>query len=175
MKIDEYNKNLKDYNHYLAHELKTPISVICSNLEVLKYNFDEKILKNSQNELKNISLIIDGLLNFSESVNIAEREDINLENFLKTYIKKYFLKESENIFIDNREFNFYIKTNEILFRRIIRNLLDNAIKYSFDNKIFIKIENKKLVFENKIEKNISENDLKKFVSKFYRKQKNFDN
>lgn len=175
LKIDEYNKNLKDYNHYLAHELKTPISVICSNLEVLKYNFDEKILKNSQNELKNISLIIDGLLNFSESVNIAEREDINLENFLKTYIKKYFLKESENIFIDNREFNFYIKTNEILFRRIIRNLLDNAIKYSFDNKIFIKIENKKLVFENKIEKNISENDLKKFVSKFYRKQKNFDN
>jgi his kinase A (phosphoacceptor) domain len=28
---------LKDYNHYLAHELKTPISVIFSNLEVLKY------------------------------------------------------------------------------------------------------------------------------------------
>ena len=29
-KIDNYNKNLKDYNHYLAHELKTPISVIFS-------------------------------------------------------------------------------------------------------------------------------------------------
>lgn len=174
-KIDEYNKNLKDYNHYLAHELKTPISVISSNLEVLKYEFDEKILKNSQNELKNISLIIDVLLNFSESVNIAEKQDINLENFLKNYIKKYFSKDMQNIFIENNEFNFYIETNEILFRRIIKNLLENAIKYSFDWKIFIKIENQKLIFENKIEKNISEKELKKIVSKFYRKQNELKN
>ena len=51
-KLDVYNQSLKDYNHYLAHELKTPISVIFSDLEVLKYWFDKKIIENSQNQLK---------------------------------------------------------------------------------------------------------------------------
>ena len=78
-----YNQSLKDYNHYLAHELKTPISVIFSDLEVLKYWFDKKIIENSQNQLKNMINIIDVLLSFSESLNISERENINIENFLK--------------------------------------------------------------------------------------------
>ena len=39
--IESYNNKLKDYNHFLAHELKTPIAVINSNLEVLKYGYDE--------------------------------------------------------------------------------------------------------------------------------------
>jgi signal transduction histidine kinase len=43
----------------LAHELKTPISVISSNMDVLKYGFDEKIVKKSKQELKNMTKIID--------------------------------------------------------------------------------------------------------------------
>ena len=170
-KIDNYNKNLKDYNHYLAHELKTPISVIFSNLEVLKYWFDEKIVKKSQEELKNMINIIDVLLSFSESLNISERDDINLENFLKAYINSYFSDQKNNIFIENREFNFYIETNEILFKRIVRNLIENALKYSKDKKLFIKIENKKIIFENKIEKDYTEEEIQKLISKGYRSEK----
>lgn len=170
-KIDNYNKNLKDYNHYLAHELKTPISVIFSNLEVLKYWFDEKIVKKSQEELKNMINIIDVLLSFSESLNISERDDINLENFLKSYINSYFSDQKNNIFIENREFNFYIETNEILFKRIVRNLIENALKYSKDKKLFIKIENKKIIFENKIEKDYTEEEIQKLISKWYRSEK----
>ena len=162
---------MKDYNHYLAHELKTPISVIFSNLEVLKYWFDEKIVKKSQEELKNMINIIDVLLSFSESLNISERDDINLENFLKSYINSYFSDQKNNIFIENREFNFYIETNEILFKRIVRNLIENALKYSKDKKLFIKIENKKIIFENKIEKDYTEEEIQKLISKGYRSEK----
>ena len=77
-KVEKYNENLKNYNHYLAHELKTPISVIFSNLEVLKYWFNEEIIKNSEMELKNMVSIIDILLTFSETVNIYEKEYLNL-------------------------------------------------------------------------------------------------
>jgi signal transduction histidine kinase len=34
--ITETNKKLKEYNHNLAHELKTPLSVIKSDLELLE-------------------------------------------------------------------------------------------------------------------------------------------
>lgn len=169
-KIDNYNKNLKDYNHYLAHELKTPISVIFSNLEVLKYWFNEEIIKNSEMELKNMVSIIDILLTFSETVNINEKEDLNLENLLKSYISKYFYESKNKIFITNKEFNFYIETNLVLFKRVIRNLLENALKYSLDWDVFIKIENNKIIFENSIEKDFSKEELEKLTSKFYRKE-----
>jgi hypothetical protein len=115
--------------------------------------------------------IIDVLLSFSESLNISERDDINLENFLKSYINSYFSDQKNNIFIENREFNFYIETNEILFKRIVRNLIENALKYSKDKKLFIKIENKKIIFENKIEKDYTEEEIQKLISKGYRSEK----
>jgi len=34
--IEENNKKLKEYNHNLAHELKTPLAVIKSDLELLE-------------------------------------------------------------------------------------------------------------------------------------------
>ena len=169
-KVEKYNENLKNYNHYLAHELKTPISVIFSNLEVLKYWFDEEIIKNSEIELKNMVSIIDILLTFSETVNINEKEDLNLENLIKSYISKYFSDSKEKIFLTNKEFNFYIETNPVLFKRVIRNLLENALKYSFDWDVFIKIENNKIIFENSIEKDFSKEELEKLTSKFYRKE-----
>ncbi len=169
-KVEKYNENLKNYNHYLAHELKTPISVIFSNLEVLKYWFNEEIIKNSEMELKNMVSIIDILLTFSETVNINEKEDLNLENLLKSYISKYFYESKNKIFITNKEFNFYIETNLVLFKRVIRNLLENALKYSLDWDVFIKIENNKIIFENSIEKDFSKEELEKLTSKFYRKE-----
>lgn len=169
-KVEKYNENLKNYNHYLAHELKTPISVIFSNLEVLKYWFNEEIIKNSEIELKNMVSIIDILLTFSETVNINEKEDLNLENLLKSYISKYFYESKNKIFITNKEFNFYIETNLVLFKRVIRNLLENALKYSLDWDVFIKIENNKIIFENSIEKDFSKEELEKLTSKFYRKE-----
>jgi hypothetical protein len=83
-------------------------------------------------ELKNMVSIIDILLTFSETVNINEKEDLNLENLLKSYISKYFYESKNKIFITNKEFNFYIETNLVLFKRVIRNLLENALKYSLD-------------------------------------------
>lgn len=163
--INENNDRLKDYNHYLAHELKTPISVIQSNLEVLAFWFDEEKILNSKNELKNIIKIIDGLLNFSESINISNKKNINVENFLKNYI--YFLNKKENIFIINKEFNFSIETDETLFLRVIKNLIENAIKYSIDWKLNIYIKKDKLIFENNIFSTLSDTEIKNIFKKFY--------
>lgn len=170
--IEENNKKLKDYNHYLAHELKTPISVISSNLDVLKYEFDEKIVKNSKKELKNMSQMIDWLLKFSEVVQITEKKNINLEKFLKSYIN--FLDRKDDIKIHNKLFNFHIETDEVLFLRIIKNLIENGLKYSLDKKLDIYIEEDSLIFINSIETNLNPDEIDLLLEKFKRKSKNKD-
>ncbi len=163
--IEKYNKKLQDYNHYLAHELKTPIAVVTSNLDVLKYGYDEEKIKNSQGELKNMVKIIDGLLNFSETIQINNKKNINLENFINKHI--YFFENKENISIHNKEFNFGIETDEVLFLRVIKNLIENALKYSLDGKINIYIQKDKLIFENKIYATLTQEEITKIFQKFY--------
>lgn len=167
---NKYNKKLKEYNHFLAHELKTPISVIYSNLDVLKYWINEDVIVNSQLELQNMKKIIDWLLDYSESIQISDKKSINVENFINKHI--FFLNEKNKIKIINKEFNFSIETDETLFLRIIKNLIENAFKYSLNGELNIFITKDKLTFENKIAKNISEKEIKLLSEKFYTKSSN---
>jgi signal transduction histidine kinase len=172
-KIEQSNKKLKDYNHYLAHELKTPISIINSNMEVLKYWFDEKIVEKSKWELKNITKIIDSLLDYSQTIQIQNKTNINLENFLQS--QNIFLSENFEIIIHNKLFNFHINTDKILFERITKNLIENAKKYSLDNKLDIFILEDKLIFENKIDITLNKQEIQKISEKFKRKSENKKN
>lgn len=170
-RIEKFNKKLIDYNHFLAHEIKTPISVMHSNLEVLKYWFDIDLIKKSQDELKTITNIIDSLLHFAESLKITDLKYINLENFLKNYISTINLKWKK-IYIHNKEFNYLIKTDEALFLRVIKNLLENALKYTFSQEVNIYIKNNQLVIENEIEKTMSTYEINEIYFKFYSNSKN---
>jgi len=163
--IEIYNKKLKDYNHFLAHELKTPIAIVQSNLEVLEYWFDKEKISNSKNELKNMTEIINGLLNFSETIQITNKIDINLENFIKQNL--YFIEWWSNIKIINNEFNLSIHTDELLFARVVKNLIENALKYSLDKKLNIILYSDKIKFENNIHRTLEQKDIDKIYKKYY--------
>mgnify|MGYP000701756010 CR=1 FL=1 len=56
------------------------VSDFC-NKEIIPYEND--YIKISKSELKNMTEIINGLLNFSETIQITNKTDINLENFIR--------------------------------------------------------------------------------------------
>lgn len=165
--IENNNTRLSKYNRYLAHELKTPISVIHGNLEILKHEIIPEKIQSSQEELQRMIRIVDWLLNYAESLKINEKWDINLENAIKKYVK--ISQWEKNIRIHNKEFNLSIHTDEVLFSRIIKNLIENALKYSSDWNLDIYLSKKKLRFENKILETLSSKDIKCLFESSYGK------
>jgi signal transduction histidine kinase len=83
-----------------------------------------------------------------------------------------FLDKAEQIEIKNNLFNFSIETDEVLFERVVKNLIENALKHSSDKKLEIIIQEDKLIFKNNVFKNLSLEEIEKIKQKFYSKSKN---
>ncbi len=158
--IEKNNEKLKSYNHNLAHEIKTPLSVIYSNLELLEYWFDKDTIISSKDEIKHIQEIIDNLLFLSENSNLWETSKISLKSLLSKY---------ENIAKITYKKDFILNWNKILLERLLENLFNNAEKYKKENsEIVCKIDKNYLEISNEIEKEIKEKNLEKLFDAFYK-------
>lgn len=158
--IEKNNEKLKSYNHNLAHEIKTPLAVIYSNLELLELYFDKESIFSSKKEIKNIQEIIDNLLFLSENSNLWETSKISLKSLLSKY---------ENIAKITYKKDFVLNWNKILLERLLENLVNNALKYKKEkSNIFIKLDKSCLEISNEIENNIEKKDEEKLFDTFYK-------
>ncbi|MCT4616766.1 MAG: HAMP domain-containing histidine kinase [Candidatus Gracilibacteria bacterium] len=165
--VEEANKRLKYYNHHLAHELKTPITAMSLNLDTLDIEYDKQAIIDSKKELNNMFNIVDSLLKLSEK-SVGDNLDIFiLKDLIKQYLKTLNNDEKKKIYLDINE-KSEIKTDRILFFRILENVIRNGFKYSLDNKIYIKSENNAIIFSNKIKPELAQNNTKRLTDYFYR-------
>ena len=161
--IEEHNQKLKEYNHNIAHEIKTPLTILNMNLEMMDWN--ENLIISSKEEIWKMKNITDSLLFLSENFTLKEIQKFEINKTIKEYIEKESL--IKNVEIDYFPENIEINKNKNMFERILKNLIENALKYSCDKKIFIKIEKNNILFSNKIEKNIEKEKLEKIFENFY--------
>ena len=166
--IKKANKSLKEYNHNVAHELKTPLSVIKSDLELLemwkKLDFD--IIKSAKQEIIFMQEIIDSLLFLSEKEILNTTKEINLEKFVKDFLENNYDKNLFKLSIKN---NRKIKVNEKLFIILLKNLLENAKKYwDLSEKIEILIDKNLLQVKNKIWNIDNKINTNKIFEAFYK-------
>ena len=64
--IRKNNTLLREFNHSLAHEIKTPLSVIRLNLEMLESKTSSSLISSAVEEVDTISRITDAMLFISE-------------------------------------------------------------------------------------------------------------
>lgn len=164
--IQENNDKLKEYNHYVAHELKTPLAVLRSNLELSEISNQKELTQSSKEEISSMENIIDWLLFLSESSIKKEKIKIHLYDFINTIIHKKYKNNSIQIQTPDRHIT--LSTDPFLFERMIWNLLENAIKYSSAGKnILVTIEKKKLTIQNTTFQDIPSKNLQKLFEPFY--------
>lgn len=169
--VEDNMKDMQDFIHNAWHELKTPISVISSNLQLIKATkeLDLDLISEWITEINRLNHLIESLVELS-NINIIENTDkIDISSEIETIIKD-FKVDSENKKIEinfNKSFNKYLTINKQYFYILFSNILWNAIKYSNKWwKIDVKLSKKELIIkDNWIW--IKQENIEKIWDRFY--------
>jgi hypothetical protein len=159
--LDRLNKlmtGMKDVSDNIAHDLRTPLNKIRTNLEVtLMSNPSSKNYKDSIEEvIKDIDVVINtfnSLLAISrvESGSLGlDKEKININILIQNAIGLWepLAEERDITLINQSDEEIFINGNKNLLSQAVSNLIDNAIKYGPEkNKINIgaKIDKRDLI------------------------------
>ncbi|MGK7396988.1 MAG: ATP-binding response regulator, partial [Candidatus Cyclobacteriaceae bacterium M3_2C_046] len=118
---------------YIAHEAKTPLSVILNYLIDQKDNFKDRneyqiILRNLYKVINDINNFFDRQLIKQGKIRYNHAQVADLSQLLGEQVQLYQLNEKR--FEVNIEKRLYTQGAPDAFARIFRNLIDNAVKYS---------------------------------------------
>lgn len=154
----------------IMHELKTPIT---------KGKFLTEIERNEENDekLKEVFIRLESLINEFASIEELISSSKNIEKnyyFLDDILDnaKDILMVEEDEVVGHFE-NKKLEVNFKLFSIAVKNLIDNAIKYSPDKKVEIKTENQDIIFENKGKE--LKYDLERYYEPFFANEEKIEN
>lgn len=165
----------------VSHELKTPIAATKLQLQtLLKHDLErdkqKELLNNALNETSRLHKLVDNVLmaNQIENKNLStQKETLNLSALVEDTVKRYFPGHLENktITLTIEKDIQYFGDKELL-PSIIINLIENAIKYSFDAvciEVVLKLVNQKPLLEIKDTGcGIPDTEKETIFHKFYR-------
>lgn len=173
--VEEALADMNDFIHNANHELRTPISVISSNLQLMKAtkSYEVDLVSDSLNEIKRMDNLILELSNFSDIQSISESIELDIQKEIQDIINEY-QKEIDAKKI-NLTFttikNFSTKANTEYFYIMFSNLLRNAIKYNFESwSIHINLDKSKISISN-TGLPIESSDLPHIFDRFFKWEK----
>ncbi|MCP4969972.1 MAG: histidine kinase [Arcobacter sp.] len=150
-KVDEQTKELtnlidsqKQFLKHSVHEINTPLSVIRTNIDLLKmHSPNNKYISNIESGTKVIQYIYDDLSYLIKKNRVEyAKEYINFSEYLNERLDFFqgVAVSNELFFISSIDEEIYIKFNKTELQRIVDNNISNSIKYSFEKSpIYIRL------------------------------------
>ena len=156
-----------------AHELNTPVTALMMSANYLKNNYDEEMVEHMLMSSKMISETYNSIayLAFHElDVEVKEEFDLAQETYASI---KYFkeIASNKNIIINAELNTFIVNMDKNSIRKLLNNLISNAIKYSYNNKtIEVTLEENILTIKDEGQ-GIAKEDQKKIFKRYKRVNK----
>lgn len=178
--INQVELMKKDFFQNASHELKSPLTTIIGNLQMISQGIINdkdtlsELIKNSEREAKRMSKIITEMLELAylETNEKTEISNINLKDIVIETITKfeYQIKE-KNIAVNANVVDNYIDINLNDVYYLVSNLVENAIKYNKENgKIDLTLTEKELIVKDS-GIGISDGEINRIFERFYRVDK----
>lgn len=183
-KLNQSMESERRFTDYAAHELKTPLAAITIQAQLLEKTKDrvkqQEYLHDLIDGIERMSHMVNQLLTLvrlEPENNQIEREDFSLRNTIEKLLEDYAAEIAKHRMRIDHVFErnsgkLIINANKTYIEIMIRNLIDNAIKYSPDGGVIsINISRKndhanlKIVNQGAV---ISEGDKQKIFNNFYR-------
>ncbi len=147
--IIELEKMKVEFLRSTSHELKTPLASLRIILENMKYNVGkykdrDKYLSVSIETIDKLTKMTVEILKVSSFQELKDdKELLNINQEVKTILEDYMvLSNNKNIEINNFLDEEEIYMSKLALRKVLANLVSNAVKYSYANgKINIGIKN----------------------------------
>ena len=142
--LDEAFAMQRRFSASAAHELRTPIAVLRTKLDVFKkkkreqHEYDE-LVDTMETYIDRLSSIITDLLEFAETSELGETEDVSLDSVIKTVVDDLESVAQNNMInmqidiqpkVQSEAQTFIVKGNTNLLYRALYNLVENAIRYN---------------------------------------------
>ncbi len=174
------NKQQQNFMMAVTHELKTPIAVINLSLETIqKRKLDEAkqlhLIKTSLLEADRLDDLVSNILITSqlESGNyMPDKEEIDLSGLASKCVTDFSVRFTSRIINKEIENDIFITGEKLLLQLLINNLIDNALKYSSQDKpVYVelkKIKDRAVLKVIDEGKGIDDAEKKKVFEKFYR-------
>lgn len=179
--VEESWKKQKQFVADASHELKTPLSIIMANTEIIASHQEETVasqmkwIDNTRQEAKRMADLVADLLFLAKNDDglKVQMEDADLSDCVNTIVLSY-----EAIFYENNKVLHYdispdlhVTGNSAQLKQLATILLDNANKYSkgsgdIELRLYANGKHAVLTVSNESE-HISEDQLKHLFDRFY--------
>lgn len=170
--VENNIKDMSDFIHNAGHELKTPLSVIDSNIQLIKdmKTYDESMIDELKDEVIKLNSLIDSLIKLSDIDLFKETQEINLDDLVWEILNDFKSKIDEKKITITKQIkqDITLTANKSYAYIFISNIIWNAIKYNkIMWKIDIKYKNNSLIIKDTWI-GIKKDDINKIWDRFYK-------
>ena len=162
--LQEINEELDSFSYTISHDLRTPLTVMKLNCQILQRTLGDSEMK--EDRLKSVISEIDRMTEMMQEILIlskAKKSEIVLKEIeTRTIIDKivqdvlmYYNAENTHVEIENIEHVFADKT---MVFEVFQNIIGNAVKYSSTQK-FPKVFIKSQIIDDQVVYEISDNGI----------------
>jgi two-component system osmolarity sensor histidine kinase EnvZ len=121
----------------ISHDLRTPISRMQLELELLDEAEDQELLDDMRQNLFEMNEIITTTLQLSKGLGDQVRELVDLSGVIIEIVEDFRRREAD-ILLNTHE-SCYCEVSVSAFRRVINNLVQNAVRYSGNKPVRINL------------------------------------
>ncbi len=173
--IKEIFDKQERFTQNVSHDLRTPLTVMSSNLYLIEQKNYQNIEKNIENIKKTVEYmkkLVSDLLFFSQ-IGEKEKKKIRINDIIKEQLNLMMprIAEKKIKVLLKEQGTAEIIASERDMEMMFSNLIENAIKYNYENgEIHIIIKPKTVVIKN-TGKIIKKENINKIFDRFYREEK----